>query len=60
MTTEYSKAQSPRLPSNHPAHVERILARAKARREWSMGFIYALTLLCWLFCAGLILYSMYE
>lgn len=29
MTTAYTSQQSPRLPSNHPEHVEKVLERAR-------------------------------
>ncbi len=33
MTTAYTQGQSPRLPANHPVHVERVLAREDAWRK---------------------------
>jgi len=59
MTTEFKSNQSPRLPENYAAHVDRILAK-KQPRQWSMGFLYALTAICWLVCGAIILYSLYE
>lgn len=32
MTTAYTAGQSPRLPANHPIHVEKVLAREAAWR----------------------------
>ncbi len=33
MTTAFTESRSPRLPDNHPIHVERVLAREQAWKK---------------------------
>lgn len=55
MTTAYTAHQSPRLPSNHPEHVARILAReAEWRRKRHTARIIRWALGAWI--AALILF----
>lgn len=52
MTTAFRQNQSPRLPPNHPQHVERILSKQERRDIWwrkaLMGFAHVLWWAMWL------------
>ena len=57
MTTEYTRNRSPRLPENHPQHVEQILARSARRRPPTAATIIILTALAWIAVIALILHA---
>lgn len=54
MTTAYTQNKSPRLPDNHPEHVERILAKQVSQDRWRKASAVLTECLSWLLVLGFV------
>ena len=54
MTTAYTQNKSPRLPDNHPEHVERILAKRASQDRWCKVSVVLTECLSWVLVIGFV------